>query len=368
MLFTAIRRNPSYRTATLALLLTCLVAACGRSAADPAGPAAPTVSRLDATEVWHLDVPTPAYAGMPAADHTSIAYTWGHSRLVLASGDGRQFWAATMVGLRNVAPLLAPNRVFAATDDGVVAYDRTTGRQVWEQQELGDWASTPVLAGSVVAVTTWYGRLVGIDAATGRVLWETQVGPKSYGPPATDGSVVVAVAVEEVVAVDAATGVERWRVPLAPDEIGGPAVVDGAAVMVAGDRVIHALELADGAPRWTVPTRGAGSPEVPPVAGPDGSVVVTDRMGTVSVIDMRSGALRWRARGAGAAAVGGPAAVGDAVAQPVEAGTLLIARGPDRLLLDPPGRVSGVATGPNGYLIVATREARANRVTAYDLG
>jgi outer membrane protein assembly factor BamB len=172
-------------------------------------------------------------------------------------------------------------------------------------------------------------------------------------------------------AFDAASGAPRWAVPLEPDGVSGPAVVrvgDRAlAVIVAGDLAAHALRTDTGEQAWVTDVDGAGSPEVPPVAVGGGSVLVAHRLGGLVLLDS-TGRPRWRASSDGAAVRGGPVGPGPRgrFALPLDDGRVLLA-GPrgDRDLVDPLGRVSGVARGARDALVVATREAEANRVSAY---
>jgi len=137
--------------------------------------------------------------------------------------------------------------------------------------------------------------------------------------------------------------------------------------MVAGDLAAHALALTGGQERWRTPVDGAGSPEVPPLAVDDRSVLVAHRLGGLDLLDAGTGSRSWRVATDGAAVRGGPA-VGPAgsYAFPLDDGRVLLA-GPNRrteLLQPPDGRVSGVATGPGGLLVSTTREAVVNRVEA----
>ena len=132
----------------------------------------------------------------------------------------------------------------------------------------------------------------------------------------------------------------------------------------------HAFDLATGAERWQVDVDGKGSPEVPPAALPGfGGVLVPDRLGGLSLVD-HDGRRRWRARSSGVAVRGGPAALSVAgpFAFPLDAGAVWLS-GPSRRssFLSPSGRVSGVAEGPAGVLLVATREAPTNGLTAYEI-
>ena len=124
---------------------------------------------------------------------------------------------------------------------------------------------------------------------------------------------------------------------------------------------------AAGQPVWRVETEGAGSPEVPPLALADGRVLAVHRLGGMVGIDEADGRVRWQAKADAAAVRGGPAGPGPGgrCALPLDDGRLLLA-GPDRPqeVLDPPGRVSGVAVAAGERLLVATRGAEVNALVA----
>jgi outer membrane protein assembly factor BamB len=318
---------------------------------------------------WRWRPPPTASVGMPAADRANTAVTYGHLRLVLLDHSGRPEWETERLGLRDVAPLLLADSIVAATDNGMVAFDRATGRPRWDV-DLGDRANTPVPIADALAVTTWDGRLLVLDAATGAVRSSATLPGPVLGP--AGGGDGLAVASWDsgldagVTAVDTASGVVRWQVGVAADGVSSPALASGLAVVVTGDARAVAFDLASGRARWSRPTDGAGSPEVPPFVGTD--LVVADRLGGLVGLAARDGRSRWRVAGRGAAVRGGPVVAGPAVALPVDDGRVLVRQGDAVTILDPPGRVSGVAAGPGPTLLVATREAHQNELIAYAFG
>jgi len=339
--------------------------------ADPA-------RRFDVNKVWSWLAPPPGSAGMPVADGRNIALTAGHEDVVLLDGKGNVQWQAERVGVRDVAPALTADLVIAATDDGVVAYDRGSGKKRWEAT-LGERANTPVVVGPTAVVTTWEGSLVGIDAGTGRVSWRMALGGDALGPPAAGpASAGIAIAtfdsgdVAGVVAVEPASGRLRWRVPLAPGAVSAPAVVADAhtVVLVGSDVAAHGLSLDDGSERWRRPLDGAGSPEVPPLPQPDGKVLIAHRLGGIALVDGRDGTVAWTARSEDDVAVrGGPAGPGPKgwFVLPLNGGSVLLG-GPDRPTDQRavPGLTTGVAVGPGGLLLVATGQGSANGLYAYE--
>jgi outer membrane protein assembly factor BamB len=324
---------------------------------------------------------------MPAADADGVAAAYGHLRLVLLGLDGTVRWELERVGLRDVAPALTPDLVVAATEEGVMAVERTTGRVRWDTR-VDERANTPVVVGGRAVASTWEGSLLAFDLDDGREAWRTALPGPAIAPAATDGTTVV-VTWESIsgvaagaVAVEGGDGGQRWSVALEPGGVSGPAIValpgggDGGSgtsvvVLVAGDIAAHGLELGDGSERWRTATKGRGSPEVPPLALDDGEVLVAHRLAGLLLVDAADGGFRWGSSNQGVAVRGGPAGPGPdgPFAFPIDDGRLVLA-GPESepTTLDWPGRVSGVARAPDGLLIVATREARANHLIALRIG
>ena len=243
-------------------------AGAGRRAPAPGG---------DATAYgngWVWTAPGPAWVGLPAADDTQVAFTYGHQHLVLLDAEGRLQWDTYRLGLRDVAPRLAAELVLAATDDGVAAFRRSDGAKVWDTT-LAERANSLVPVGSRAVTTTWEGSMVAFDLADGKVAWRVALPGPSLGPPATDGTVVVAtwdrsdrrsggaVAVDAARRAPAVGGRAAWR----RDQRPGGLEERGTVVVVAGDLAAHALALTTGSERWRTEVDGAGSPEVPRAGG-----------------------------------------------------------------------------------------------------
>lgn len=355
----------------------------GGSPSSPASPAEgspPAEAAPDARregEGWVWTAPPPAWVGMPAADDRDIAFTYGHQHLVVLDADGRQRWEATLLGLRDVAPLLTADAVVAATDGGLAAYRRSDGALLWDTP-VGGRANTPVVVGRLAVTSTWEGAAVAVDLVDGKVAWTHALPGPALGPPATDGTAVV-VAWDQanqrrggLVALDGATGRRRWAAALPGAGISAPAVTPGGsaaavAVVVAGDLAAHAVDMGSGEERWRTPVEGAGSPEVPPLAVDAGSVLVAHRLGGLDLLDAGTGRRTWQVATDGAAVRGGPVAgPAGSYAFPLDDGRVLLA-GPEReteLVRPPAGRISGLAAGPRGWLVASLREAGVNTVEA----
>lgn len=340
---------------------------------------------------WQWDAAPLANVGMPVVDSDEVAVASGNSKLFLISDAGVPVWEVERVGLRDTRPTFAESRILAATDDGVLAVDRGDGRVLWDTV-LGERANTPVVTAGVALVSTWDSSLVALDLETGRPLWRQGLPGPALGPAATDGQVVVVSWESEdgpgagLLAVDAQTGIVGWEAKLQRGGVSGPTVVNlggvasrrpSEAVVVVVDAAVaaHGFDLRSGQRRWTTELEGAGSPEVPALALPNREVLVTHRLGGLALLDAASGLTRWVVSSPeGIAVRGGP--VGPTpeglFVLPLDNGRLLVAgNGEINDVIDPPGRVSGVAltsgdTQGSGRVLVATREMKANSLFAVD--
>lgn len=362
------------RVIVLAVLAGLGLATCapggGGPGATPA-PGRPDGPPVDLALDWDWAPPGGLSPGLPAVAGDDTAATWGHQLLVTLDGRGKPRWQAPRLGLLETAPAFTPTLVLVATDGGLAAYDRLTGRSRWTA-ELGERPASPSVAGERVVVTTAAGSVIAVEAATGRIVWRVPLGGPSYGPAAVAGSTVVASyddgGAAGVAAIDLGSGQTRWGVRLPADGVSAPAISPtGVVVVVAGDAAAHGLALADGAERWRSALGGSGSAEMPPLARPGGEVVVGHRLGGMAMLDGATGVVRWASAPHGAAVRGAPVGPGPGgwYAMPLHDGRLLLA-GPDRpdALGEASGFVRGADAGPDGTLVVAVGRGDDNRVMA----
>ena len=372
----------------LASALALAVAGCG--ADEPGGDADRSTSggepdrgaSASPTTAWEWRAPDPSYAGMPAADGDEVAATYGTRGLVLLDGtDGDVVWQTERLDLRDVAPRFAPGVVLAAADDGVVAFERDTGVIRWDAT-LGERANTPVVAGGRAVVSTWEGSLVALDLADGRVAWRVRLPGPALGPAATDGSVGggdLGVGQgggggggrgrRRQAAVGGAARGRRgqrpgdrgwrrwrrrrragawswwWRATSPPTGSTWPTAPSGGAPTPRARARPRSRRWPWATARSSSPTASAGWPcSTPPPADPAGRCRATAS---------RSGAARP------AEAPDGPFAF------PLDDGRVLVAA-PDQETgyVGSRGRVSGVALGPGGILVMGTREGAVNGLLA----
>jgi outer membrane protein assembly factor BamB len=182
----------------------------------------------------------------------------------------------------------------------VMAFDRKTGRQLWEKtartvvphegfhRQYGSFASnSPVVDGEHV-IASFGSNGVYCYTHDGRLVWEKDLGIKmrmllSFGEgsaPALDGSTLVLLYDHEdeslLVALDKSTGKELWRTPRPPGSAWSTpliATVDGKKqAIVPATKFAGGYDLATGKLIWQA--TGLGRNAIPQPVAADGAVYV----------------------------------------------------------------------------------------------
>jgi len=272
---------------------------------------------------------------LAADDSGVIAVSGGRFVSSFASGDGSFRWETEVSGPLHpfMEPAVDARSVLVSAGDRFVMLDRADGAIRWEAEagtdalgDPGDGGEGVALvappasgaAGGAVALTAGpHGSLSGRDATTGTLRWSIAAAGTVDGRLEGDAGTGTVVAVwrdatgSTVRALDVGSGAIRWEQTVEA-MAGSPAVAGDTVIVAAGDgdysASVRALGLADGTVRWQAPVPASFEPGlVPGIAGvgrPAGVVGVVDHHGTVSLLELRTGALRWRTE-TGVPALGG---------------------------------------------------------------
>ena len=97
-----------------------------------------------------------------------------------------------VVGFGNNEPSPLGRSIIGSPPSGVAAYDRATGIERWRAYTPGSVMTSPVLAGSIVAVITGANEAYGWELSSGRQLWRSATPDHSpMGNPALVDSVML---------------------------------------------------------------------------------------------------------------------------------------------------------------------------------
>jgi outer membrane protein assembly factor BamB len=179
-------------------------------------------------------------------------------RLSWSFASGRCGWASPALAGHLVYETFIGNRECGSRfDDGeVAAFDERSGRLRWLRR-IGPTESSPLVAGGIVYVGDWNGRVWALDAATGRTRWVAGLHGAIKGSVARSGrALYIGTYGGDVVALDARTGRVLWTSGGHGRIYSSPAVAYGRVYIGSLDGGVYAFGAATGHLLWAHPTGG----------------------------------------------------------------------------------------------------------------
>jgi outer membrane protein assembly factor BamB len=261
------------------------------------GAAAPRASAALPRPLWRYSLPTDPWG--VTADDDGVIVTTGLGHVVALDRGGHERWTAKITDLQDGNPALGDGVALFGTTNYVIARDRATGATLWRHEDFG---SVPAYAiGNGLALVGDVGTVTALDLNTGMARWSVRYGGYVAAPPRiVPGAGVVVVlwdgVPEKVRALDLASGALRWE-----SETGvyaaAPVVRRGLVVIADGDghfhARVHALDLAGGTEQWSTVVPASFQETIEPAATDD-AVAIVDELGTVSLVDLASGRIKWQ--------------------------------------------------------------------------
>ena len=189
------------------------------------------------------------------------------------------------------------NATRSGIDGEVVALDADTGKVRWKVT-MGPTESSPLVAGGLVYVGDWSGKLYALNARTGRVVWTYQTGDKiKDGVAYAGGRVYFGSYDSHVYALNARTGKLVWKAG-AQQRLGAtgtfystPAVAYGRVYIGSTDGKMYSFGATSGKLRWS---HGTGSYVYSSPAVWNRGVYAGSYDGTFYCFDAATGDVRWQ--------------------------------------------------------------------------
>jgi outer membrane protein assembly factor BamB len=143
-------------------------------------------------------------------------------------------------------------------DESIFAYDVRDGTFQWRVR-LGDIASSPLLIGQHLYVTTLAGKLVCLEAYDGTTVWTYEIPAHPYAEhvhssPASDGNTIVFGSDGGTIyAVSVDSGKLRWTASARASVFASPSIAEGKVFVGSLDSTFYALDIATGKQVWAQP-------------------------------------------------------------------------------------------------------------------
>ncbi|WP_420147357.1 PQQ-binding-like beta-propeller repeat protein [Spirosoma sp.] len=164
------------------------------------------------------------------------------------AATGRQKAAYGITGGSVSADPAVTNDVVYTGYNTLMAYQRSTGRRLWEELGLTGEVEEPMtVAGDVLYVSTTKGKLIAYDPAKPTKKWETNI--TDARSPVVIGSTVYVSGSSGIVALNAADGTRKWS--YGPAMYTGVAVAGGIAYATGQRNTLHAVDIATGTKKWS---------------------------------------------------------------------------------------------------------------------
>ena len=323
------------KSVPLVLIAAALLAGC-----NPFNKARPKTPVLgDRVSVLARDVDInvdPATASAPFSLPPAVANTeWGQpagsaaksvGHLALGTALGTAFsvniGAGTTTGARLAsAPVIADNKVFTIDTTATVrAFDAASGRQLWATQvgaEKGNNASLfgggVAVAGGRVYATNGLGYAAALDAGNGGVAWQKKIGGPLRGAPSINGDTLYVMSQDnQIFALNIADGAQRWSNPAALEIAGvfgsgAPAIAQSTVVAGFSSGELNAYRAENGRLVWQdALSRTSVSTSVATLSDIDASPVIDNGQvfavgqgGRMVALDLISGQRIWELNIAG---------------------------------------------------------------------
>ncbi len=227
-----------------------------------AGASDGTLSALDAatgTARWHYPVGDSAAVTAPI---DGALYGGGANGIAFAldAATGEEQWRVQLSPVSLRGPAANDDALFYGSDDGrLIAVDRASGETLWTYEAGLQIVVTPAVAGGLVYSSprndnTGPSVVVALDATTGAEVWRSAPAEATncFTPAIADGVAYTNCDNGSTYAFDAGSGEIIWQTDL------GAATIVSATLAIAADtlyeaideRVIRALDIADGTERW----------------------------------------------------------------------------------------------------------------------
>ncbi len=233
------------------------------------------------------------------------APTYDNGKIYFGSVDGyffcldennpqKYFWRYITYSKIYVSPLVIGNIVYFASENGLVyAFDKITGKEVWNTPFLTQGKINSAIAGDDTSIffISQDGNLYAVHPLTGSLLWKKIVGPNVKSTPVIkENYVYILNNMGQLLAIDRTTRNQDWYYNLGQDTNTTPAISGDLAIILGKNGKIACVDLKTGKARWERTL--SGSFDTSPVVT-DKYIFVGDSASTLYMLSIENGTTSW---------------------------------------------------------------------------
>ncbi|MBX3706498.1 MAG: outer membrane protein assembly factor BamB [Pseudomonadales bacterium] len=261
------------------------------------------LSAADGTPVWRVQLGAEILAPPVGGAELVFVQTEDGRLIALERTNGAVRWSydnpVPVLTLRGTSmPVFGGGLVYAGFANGMIAAIRAeTGEPVWEHrvmlpegrselERMVDIDSTPVLAGGLVFVVSYQGRLKALRATDGALLWEQELS-SFLDLAAGFRQVFVVDQIDTVLAYDQQSAERLWsQEGLLRRQLSSPVALGEYVLVGDSEGYLHVLSQANGefVGRRRVDRKGVRSPMV----AADGVVYVLGNSGSLQALEIKA--------------------------------------------------------------------------------
>lgn len=223
-------------------------------------------------------------------------------------------------------PVVAGDLVYIAGYNGkVYAFVLSTGALRWVYPREGNLE--PIVGGLVVSQNKVYvgcanGSVYSLDAATGDRLWSFETEGKIWSTPAIDRDALYVTSFDKkLYALNASNGSKKWDFEIGATSVTTPLVYENTVYIGSFDRYFYAIEVSTGNLRWRSEVEGGKWFWAKAVAH-DNIIYAPNLDGKVYILNTENGSEVTDAVDLGSPISSDPVVVGDKVIIATEEGTV----------------------------------------------
>jgi outer membrane protein assembly factor BamB len=161
--------------------------------------------------IWSLK--RTGYASPIGYYNRSLYAELASGKLTAFNANGKSLWSAALgKSTLSTKPIRYGKAIFAGTKTGAVtAFDKDTGKQVWQSNERQSGVQALLIAGERLVATFDDGSVLGLSLETGQRMWAVYTNNGLFGTPLLrDGRIYVTSVSGRFYSIAAENGQELW--------------------------------------------------------------------------------------------------------------------------------------------------------------